>query len=61
MMEKDSLFEDGTSRYDDFAYSHVFEGTVTHYAAAFLPWHRYFIHIFEEALRKECDFHAALP
>jgi len=60
-MGKSSLFEPGTSRYDDFAYSHVFEGTVTHYAAAFLPWHRYFIHTFEETLRTECNFRGALP
>ncbi|KAM0268960.1 hypothetical protein ACHAPA_004560 [Fusarium lateritium] len=61
LTEKESLFEPGSSRYDDFAYMHVFEGTVTHYAAAFLPWHRYFIHTFEKALIEECELHGSLP
>ncbi|XEV04882.1 hypothetical protein FSHL1_010169 [Fusarium sambucinum] len=61
LSEKESLFEPGSSRYDDFAYMHVFEGTDTHYAAAFLPWHRYFIHTFEKALIEECEFHGSLP
>ncbi|CCT64870.1 related to monophenol monooxygenase (tyrosinase) [Fusarium fujikuroi IMI 58289] len=61
LAEKESHFEPGSSRYDDFAYMHVFEGTVTHYAASFLPWHRYFIHTYEKALTEECDFHGSLP
>jgi tyrosinase len=57
-----SIFEPGSSRYDDFTYAHVFEGANTaHYAAAFLPWHRYFIHLLEKALRYECGFSGILP
>ncbi|EWG41477.1 hypothetical protein FVEG_03589 [Fusarium verticillioides 7600] len=61
LTERKSRFEPGSSRYDDFAYMHVFEGTVTHYAASFLPWHRYFIHTYEKALIEECGFKGSLP
>lgn len=27
-----------------------------HDTAAFLPWHRYFIHVYEEALREQCAY-----
>ena len=27
-----------------------------HDTAAFLPWHRYFIHVYEEALREQCSY-----
>ena len=27
-----------------------------HDTAAFLPWHRYFIHVYENALREECAY-----
>jgi tyrosinase len=30
LTEKESVFEPESSLYDDFAYMHVFEGTVTH-------------------------------
>lgn len=59
-MRKDSAFERGSSRFDDFAYTHTKEGTVTHYAAGFLPWHRYFIHAYEKALQTECGYRGVL-
>jgi len=61
LMHKESDFEPGSYRYDDFAGHHTAAGTITHYAAAFLPWHRYFIHIFEKALVEECGFEGNLP
>lgn len=32
-----------------------------HYTATFLSWHRYYIHLFEEALRGECEYQGNLP
>ncbi|KAI0440084.1 hypothetical protein F4803DRAFT_578093 [Xylaria telfairii] len=61
LSELPSLFEPGSSRFDDMAYAHLFEGTITHYAAAFLPFHRYFIHTFEKALKSECGYQGGLP
>lgn len=61
LMNKPSLLESGTFRYDDFVYTHTKEGTTSHYAAAFLAWHRYFIHLYEKALTDECGFQGSLP
>ncbi|KAJ3485641.1 hypothetical protein NLG97_g6771 [Lecanicillium saksenae] len=58
--EQPSRFQDGTSRHDDFALAHIAEGLHIHYAAAFLPWHRHFIHTFEQTLRKECNYTRSL-
>ncbi|KAK5988388.1 Tyrosinase ustQ [Cladobotryum mycophilum] len=60
LMYKDSKHDRGSSRYDDLAYAHVLESSGTHDAAAFLPWHRYFLHIYETTLREECGYHGGL-
>jgi len=60
LMQKESIFEPESHRYDDFPYAHTASGTLVHYAASFLPWHRYFIHIFEKALVEECGFRGTL-
>ena len=44
------------SLYDDFSYTHARSGVSAHYSAAFIPWHRYFIHTYEEALRLQCSY-----
>ncbi|KAJ5184018.1 hypothetical protein N7492_001634 [Penicillium capsulatum] len=44
---------------DDFPWSHRLIEHYAHDAAPFLPWHRYFIHIYEMALR-ECGYQDAL-
>ncbi|EFY95267.2 putative domain, di-copper centre [Metarhizium robertsii ARSEF 23] len=61
LSDKPSKFDNSTSRFDDFALAHISEGLDIHYAAAFLPWHRHFIHTFEEALRAECLYSGSLP
>ncbi|KAK7746333.1 hypothetical protein SLS53_002292 [Cytospora paraplurivora] len=32
-----------------------------HYTGTFLAWHRYYIHLYEKALRDECTYNGALP
>lgn len=49
------------SRYDDFPYVHKRFGSYSHKSAAFLPWHRYFIFLYENALREECNYTDSLP
>jgi tyrosinase len=60
LMEKPSQLHPGTYRYDDFVYTRTKEGTTSD-AAAFLAWHRYFIHLYEKALQDECGFEGSLP
>lgn len=50
-----------TSIYDDMVYIHIISNDAAHKVAAFLPWHRQFLSIFENLLRKECKYNASLP
>ncbi|KAK1497048.1 hypothetical protein CTAM01_08060 [Colletotrichum tamarilloi] len=45
-----------SSRYNDFPYVHAQLNNEIHFVAQFLPWHRYFVHIYETALRDECRY-----
>ncbi|KAK4565674.1 hypothetical protein LTR86_003522 [Recurvomyces mirabilis] len=46
--------------YDDFPWIHSHVGYYTHNSAPFLPWHRYFLHIYESTLRDNCGYQGSL-
>lgn len=50
-----------TSLYDDFTYIHVQLIWYTHHAAISLPYHRYFLSIFEKTLRIEGGYDQPIP
>ncbi|KAI1335926.1 hypothetical protein F5Y15DRAFT_220817 [Xylariaceae sp. FL0016] len=60
-MDLPSNVRDGTSAYDDLVLAHAQTGSYSHYAAAFLPWHRLFVHVFEETLQEKCGYEGAVP
>ncbi|KAI1662918.1 Di-copper centre-containing protein [Daldinia decipiens] len=47
-----------TTQYDDFPFVHNALNNDIHFVASFLPWHRYYVHIYEQAL-KECGYTGA--
>lgn len=49
------------SSYSDFPYIHAHIGYRTHNSASFLPWHRYFLHLYEQRLRSECGYAGGIP
>lgn len=49
------------SRYDDFLTIHVNMSWHIHFSGVFLPWHRGFVRIYEEALQKECGYNGTQP
>ncbi|KAI9146978.1 Tyrosinase ustQ [Paramyrothecium foliicola] len=51
----------GSTLHDDFSMVHYNFAAEIHGVAAFLPWHRFFIHTYEEALRTECGFNGTVP
>jgi len=53
------LYTNG-SRYDDFPRVHQATAPTAHRVASFLPWHRYFVHAYESAL-KECGYAGVIP
>ncbi|KAI0440619.1 hypothetical protein F4803DRAFT_463766 [Xylaria telfairii] len=52
-------FSASTSRWEDFARLHQLYTPNVHQNQKFLPWHRYFIWVFEQVLRDECGFDRA--
>lgn len=52
-------FTASTSRWEDFARLHQLYTPNVHQNQKFLPWHRYFIWVFEQVLRDECGFDRA--
>lgn len=49
------------SRYDDLLYTHIQQTFSIHYVGHFLPWHRYFVAVYEHMLRAECGYAGAQP
>ncbi|KAF2429780.1 Di-copper centre-containing protein, partial [Tothia fuscella] len=57
-------FPDNTNRYDDFKNPFILAASLRtgiHGTGTFLPWHRYAINLWEDALREECDYKGAQP
>ena len=51
----------GTSILYPFCYSQTLTHYIVHAAAPFFPWHRYYIHAYEKALKDECAYTGNLP
>ncbi|KAH7018046.1 uncharacterized protein B0I36DRAFT_435445 [Microdochium trichocladiopsis] len=56
-----NLYSASKSRFDDFQASHVDLTPNIHWNAPFLPWHRYFISLYEQELRTTCGYTGAQP
>ncbi|KAH8596220.1 hypothetical protein B0O99DRAFT_571195 [Bisporella sp. PMI_857] len=50
----------GDSLYNDFPYLHATIGGYSHGAAAFLAWHRLFLHNYETELKNSCGYTGSL-
>ncbi|KAH6659445.1 hypothetical protein BKA67DRAFT_652674 [Truncatella angustata] len=49
------------SLYDDFAYVHTDTGRDSYDSAAFLPYHRYLLYVYERQLKDVCGYNGNLP
>ncbi|KAJ7101352.1 Di-copper centre-containing protein [Mycena belliarum] len=50
------------SYYDDFVYMHMEHlNTLIHFTGLFLPWHRWYVAVYESALKSKCGFNGASP
>lgn len=52
--------ETNYTAYDDWPWIHSHVGYATHHSATFLPWHRYFLHLYETTLRDKCGYDGGL-
>ncbi|KAF3014290.1 hypothetical protein E8E14_011866 [Neopestalotiopsis sp. 37M] len=49
------------SRYDDFIVVHIQQTLSIHYSGNFMAWHRWFVYLYETALRDECGYTGYQP
>ncbi|QKX62695.1 uncharacterized protein TRUGW13939_09856 [Talaromyces rugulosus] len=49
------------NRYEEFILSHIEQTLKIHISGLLLPWHRYFVSLFEQALRNECGYQGYQP
>ncbi|KAI1773101.1 Di-copper centre-containing protein [Hypoxylon cercidicola] len=63
LMDKPSSgnFQGAQSRYEDLVSVHQQLAPEIHQRAVFLPWHRYYVYVFESLMREECGFDRAFP
>ncbi|KAL9581046.1 MAG: hypothetical protein Q9212_004135 [Teloschistes hypoglaucus] len=54
-------FPGACNHYDDFVAQHIKSAPHVHFSGLFYPFHRYFIHLYETALRNECGYKGAQP
>ncbi|KAF8470981.1 Di-copper centre-containing protein [Russula ochroleuca] len=50
-----------SSYFDDIVYLHMDLNTRIHWTGQFLPWHRWYVHIFEESLKNKCGYTGVSP
>ncbi|KAI1866490.1 hypothetical protein JX265_007791 [Neoarthrinium moseri] len=55
------LYSGVKSLYDDFQALHISQTDYIHWVGHFLPWHRYFLWLFEQELRESCNYNEAVP
>ncbi|KAI2469107.1 Di-copper centre-containing protein [Annulohypoxylon bovei var. microspora] len=63
LMDKPSSgnFQGSKNRYEDIVSVHQQLTPNIHQRAVFLPWHRYYVSVFESLMREECGFNRAFP
>jgi tyrosinase len=49
------------NRLDDFVASHIQQGQNIHFDGYLFAWHRNFVWLYEQALRKECGYRGPTP
>ncbi|KAI5854711.1 hypothetical protein BZA05DRAFT_434947 [Tricharina praecox] len=55
------LVPSSLTMYEDFAAEHKLRTPFVHVESQFLPWHRYFVWVYENALRKQCGYEGTQP
>lgn len=56
-----SQYPGSQSRYEDLVSVHQQMTNDIHMVGQFLPWHRYYLSIYESMLRQECQYGGAMP
>ncbi|KAH6648602.1 hypothetical protein BKA67DRAFT_575316 [Truncatella angustata] len=59
--ETTALYSGVKSRYDDYVVLHITQTDYIHWVGFFLPWHRYFLSLFEQELQDTCGYNGTVP
>ncbi|QRV95100.1 tyrosinase [Ceratobasidium sp. AG-Ba] len=54
-------YNNESSLYDDFVYTHMDVNFKVHFTALFLAWHRWFLWLFEKTLHEKCKYRGTIP
>ncbi|ETS76937.1 hypothetical protein PFICI_10811 [Pestalotiopsis fici W106-1] len=49
------------NRYDELHWVHIHQSNIIHGVGAFLPWHRYYMRVYEQVLQTECNYTGGQP
>ncbi|KAL8687717.1 MAG: hypothetical protein Q9218_006189 [Villophora microphyllina] len=49
------------NHYDDFVAQHIKSAPHVHFSGLFYPFHRYYVYLYEKALRDECGYKGSQP
>ncbi|KAL0579507.1 hypothetical protein V5O48_002491 [Marasmius crinis-equi] len=55
------IMQEATSRFEDFAASHIVLTDEIHMVGQFFPWHRWYLYLYEKALKEECGYKGVHP
>ncbi|KAH8813801.1 hypothetical protein DL96DRAFT_1698650 [Flagelloscypha sp. PMI_526] len=56
-----TAFQGVTSKFEDFAATHIDQVSIIHFVGQFLPWHRYMMWTYENALITDCGYTGTQP
>ncbi|KUI59385.1 Tyrosinase [Cytospora mali] len=59
--EQSDVYTGSTSRFDDFLGLHISQTGNVHFCGQFLPWHRYFLQLYQNALEDACGYTGPIP
>ncbi|ESK91284.1 tyrosinase central domain-containing protein [Moniliophthora roreri MCA 2997] len=56
-----AAIKEAKTRFDDFQSVHIVLAPDVHVVGQFLAWHRFYLHLYEKALREECGYKGSQP
>ncbi|CAA7268245.1 unnamed protein product [Cyclocybe aegerita] len=55
------VYPEAVTRFDEFQAYHMSVAEVVHHVGQFLPWHRLYLRLYDQAMRTECGYKGPTP
>ncbi|ROW06577.1 hypothetical protein VMCG_04265 [Cytospora schulzeri] len=59
--QQSDVYPGARSRYDDFLGLHISRTDYSHFCGKFVPWHRYYLQLYQDALEESCNYTGPMP